>query len=91
MIITWAALTSSAGIRHLGYGDHVLEAPVRIIGCSGLPQSIALAIVVWGDLGFVHGVPRTEFTLDGTQPACHVWRTAAAAHLKVNIYDSDSE
>lgn len=90
MTIMWSALCSSPGVRHRGSLDEYLtqeEGPVHILGCTGLPDTFPLAIMVWGDLSMVHGVPRHEFVPEATHLEWRVnmwvWRSATAADLKI--------
>lgn len=65
---------------------------MRIIDFTGLPQHFPLAIVVWGDLDMLHGMPTTDFKLEDIDFDGYAWRSkanmyvarnAAAANLKV--------
>lgn len=80
--ITWSALCSCPGLRCLGSEDHDLQGTVQIIGCTELPQHFPLALVVYGELDYVQGVPKAEFK-QVYHKYMHVWRNAAAADLKL--------
>ena len=77
----WAAL-ASPGVRCLGSASRpVLDE--SIIGCTGLPAHDApWALVVWGDMSDVQGLPVHCFVEEA--PGKHVWRNAAAAGLEVD-------
>ena len=83
--IMWAALCSRPGVRHLGSADAPLVDGdgFRILGCAGMPIGFPLAVVVWGDLGLVHGVPVSAFVREASAPDKWVWRSAAAMGLVV--------
>lgn len=82
LCVAWAALSGSPGVRHLGAEKRPLSGAVQVIDCTGLPEAFPLAVVVWGDLGLVQGVPSAEFELHATQPDMNVWRNAAAVGLE---------
>lgn len=81
--ILWNVLAGTAGCRHLGSQDHMLDGIVHVEGCTGLPAfQEPWVLVVWTKrLDKITGLPLQDFVQE--QPCAYVWRSAAAAGLQL--------
>ena len=80
--IEWAALSARPGVSQLG--DRVSTFQGTVLGCTGEPLCgpQPWALVVWGPLAGVQGLPHDRFAEE--QPGKHVWRNRAGALLKTS-------
>ena len=80
VVCEWSALTG-AGVRYLGIcGQPVHE--LRIVGYNEAPvHEVPWALVIWGDMNNVQGVPAAFFEAHELVPSRHVWRNAAAGDI----------